>query len=163
MGWVGDWCKVWTFSGVGRVTIIEKVCTRGDAGRFAVWSFCDYVITECPLFSANTYLFKVGKRNTRKKWELCSKSVLKTPERHQWRPLFTNPLISIYSKDLYVLHLIFYFFFFFEKKHVAPKDIDDPRERIFWSLQLFKINLSAQRKACDICGKENQAKMYFFS
>ena len=55
------------------------------------------------------------------------------------------------------------FFFFFEKKHLAPKDIDDPRERIFWSLQLFKINLSAQRKACDICGKENQAKMYFFS
>ena len=32
---------------------------------------------------ANIYLFKVNKRNTRKRCEICSKLTIKTPERRQ--------------------------------------------------------------------------------
>ena len=34
---------------------------------------------------ANIYLFKVNKRNTRKRYEICSKLTIKTPERPHWR------------------------------------------------------------------------------
>ena len=33
----------------------------------------------------NIYLFKVNNRNTRKRFELCSKLAIKIPERRQWR------------------------------------------------------------------------------
>ena len=32
----------------------------------------------------NIYLFKINKRNTRKRYERCSKLAIKTPERHYW-------------------------------------------------------------------------------
>ena len=32
---------------------------------------------------ANIYLFKVNNRNTRKRYEICSKLTIKTPERRQ--------------------------------------------------------------------------------
>ena len=35
-------------------------------------------------FPANIYLIKVSNRNTRKRCEICSKLILKTPERRQW-------------------------------------------------------------------------------
>ena len=34
---------------------------------------------------ANIYLFKVNNRNSRKRFEICSKLTIKTPERSQWR------------------------------------------------------------------------------
>ena len=33
---------------------------------------------------ANIYLFKVNNRNTRKRREICSKLIIKTPERRHW-------------------------------------------------------------------------------
>ena len=33
------------------------------------------------IFSANIYLFKANNRNTRKRYEICSKLTIKTPER----------------------------------------------------------------------------------
>ena len=33
----------------------------------------------------NIYLHKVNNRNTRKRYEICSKLIIKTPERRQWR------------------------------------------------------------------------------
>ena len=36
------------------------------------------------LFPARIYLFKVGNRNTRRRYEICSKLTKKTPERSQW-------------------------------------------------------------------------------
>ena len=36
-------------------------------------------------FPANIYLFQVNNRNTRKRYEICSKLTIKTPERRQWR------------------------------------------------------------------------------
>ena len=36
-------------------------------------------------FPLNIYLFKVNNRNTRKRWKICSKLTIKTPERCHWR------------------------------------------------------------------------------
>ena len=36
-------------------------------------------------FPADIYLFKVNKRNTRQRCEICWKLIIKTPERRQWR------------------------------------------------------------------------------
>ena len=36
-------------------------------------------------FPAHIFLFKVSNRNTRKRCEICSKLIIKTPERHHWR------------------------------------------------------------------------------
>ena len=36
------------------------------------------------LVSAGIYLFKVNNRNTRTRFEKCSKLTIKTPERRQW-------------------------------------------------------------------------------
>ena len=36
-------------------------------------------------FPANIYLFKVDNIITRKRYEICSKLTIKTPERRQWR------------------------------------------------------------------------------
>ena len=36
-------------------------------------------------YPGNTYLFKVNNRNTRKRCEIYSKLVIKTPEWRQWR------------------------------------------------------------------------------
>ena len=33
----------------------------------------------------NIYLFKFNNRNTRTRWEICSKLTIKIPERRQWR------------------------------------------------------------------------------
>ena len=40
------------------------------------------------LYPVNIYLFKVSNRNTRKRSEICSKSTIKTPKRHQWHLLW---------------------------------------------------------------------------
>ena len=34
---------------------------------------------------AGIYMFKVNKRNTRTRCEICSKLTIKIPERHHWR------------------------------------------------------------------------------
>ena len=34
---------------------------------------------------AGIYLLKINNRNTRKRYEICSKLTIKTPERRQWR------------------------------------------------------------------------------
>ena len=34
---------------------------------------------------AGNYMFKVNNRNTRAKYEICSKLTIKTPERRHWR------------------------------------------------------------------------------
>ena len=35
-------------------------------------------------YLANVYLFKITNRNNRKRYEICSKFTIKTPERRQW-------------------------------------------------------------------------------
>ena len=40
---------------------------------------------ECrDIFPTGIYLFKVNNRNTRTRYEICSKLTVKTPERRQW-------------------------------------------------------------------------------
>ena len=36
-------------------------------------------------FPAGIYMFKVNNRNTRTRYEICSKLTIKTPERRHWR------------------------------------------------------------------------------
>ena len=36
-------------------------------------------------YPANIYLFKVNNKSTRKRYEICSKLAIKTPEKRQWR------------------------------------------------------------------------------
>ena len=36
-------------------------------------------------FAVGIYLAKVNNRNTRTRWEICSKLTIKTPERRHWR------------------------------------------------------------------------------
>ena len=36
-------------------------------------------------YPANIYLFKVNNRNIRKRYDICSKLTIKTPERRHWR------------------------------------------------------------------------------
>ena len=36
-------------------------------------------------YPTNTYLLKVNKRNIRKRYKICLKLTIKTPERHEWR------------------------------------------------------------------------------
>ena len=54
-----------------------------------------YIVLKCSIkthfispsnFPFGNYLFKVNSRNTRIRCEICSKLIIKTPERRQWRP-----------------------------------------------------------------------------
>ena len=45
-----------------------------------------YVGASLREYPANIYLFKVNNGNTRKKYKICSKLTIKTPERRQLAP-----------------------------------------------------------------------------
>ena len=42
-------------------------------------------ITNSKQYPASNYIFKVDNRNTRRRCEICSKLIIKIPERRQWR------------------------------------------------------------------------------
>ena len=48
------------------------------------------------IFPANIYLFNVNNRNTRKRCEICSKLTIKTPERRQWRLMFSLLTLNMF-------------------------------------------------------------------
>ena len=43
------------------------------------------LIKNYSLYPADNYMFKVNKKNTRTRCEICSKLTIKTPERRHWR------------------------------------------------------------------------------
>ena len=48
----------------------------------------------------NIYLFKLNKRYTRKRCEICSKLTIKTPERRQWKLWkYFKPFSSVFTFD----------------------------------------------------------------
>ena len=50
------------------------------------------------VFPANIYLLKVNNRNTGKKWDICSKLIIKTPERRPWRSAtFSKVAVKAYN------------------------------------------------------------------
>ena len=51
------------------------------------------------LYSAGSYMFKVNNRNTRTRYEICSKLTIKTPERHHWIYFRTCSNVSIIIFD----------------------------------------------------------------
>ena len=62
-------------------------------------------------FPAGNYMFKVNKRNTRTRCEICSKLTIKTPERRRcdlWFRISTNAMLAVgtphdhhYHEDMY--------------------------------------------------------------
>ena len=54
---------------------------------------------------ANTYLFKVNNRRTRKWHEICSKLTIKTPERHHWRRFFLLLTLNIFHILTHTFHI----------------------------------------------------------
>ena len=53
------------------------------------------------LIPTNIFLFKVNNINTRKRFEICSKLILKTPERRQWR----RSVVFIVNSEQ-ILHIV---------------------------------------------------------
>ena len=54
-----------------------------SAGKFRSFLTCNTLGKKC--LPAKIYLFKVNDRNARKRFEICSKLTMKTPERRHWR------------------------------------------------------------------------------
>ena len=53
---------------------------------------------------AGNYMFKVNNRNSRKRYEICSKLTIKTLDRHQWR---RSGVFIVNSKHISHLVLVF--------------------------------------------------------
>ena len=47
--------------------------------------YCVNVLHHVNIFPAGLYLLKVNNRRTRTRYEICSKSIIRTPERRHWR------------------------------------------------------------------------------
>ena len=62
-------------------------------------------IVESRLHPSNVYLFKVNNRNTRKRFEKCSKLTIKTPKQHQWC------LSGVFGISFEHFHLFFQYFY----------------------------------------------------
>ena len=92
--WTG-FCMIWT-------SVMKELNLHGS--NVAIICFCGFwkFMINCPLntkfywalpwehtfkktIAANNYLLKVNNRNTRTRCEICSKLIIKTPERHHWR------------------------------------------------------------------------------
>ena len=58
---------------------------RCKKGAVACMGWCYPLIIQKSYNPFNIYLFKVNIRNTRKRYEICSKLTVKTLERRQWR------------------------------------------------------------------------------
>ena len=58
------------------------------------------------LNQANIYLFKVNNRNTRKRYEICSKLTIKTPERRHWRSSCVYIVNFEHISHLYLVFLL---------------------------------------------------------
>ena len=55
-------------------------------------------------FPAGNYMFKVTNRNTRTRWEICSKLTIKIPERRYWR---RSGIFIVNSEQISHLVLVF--------------------------------------------------------
>ena len=58
------------------------------------------------LNQTNIYLFKVNNRNTRKRYEICSKLTIKTPERRHWRSSCVYIVNFEHISHLYLVFLL---------------------------------------------------------
>ena len=46
---------------------------------------CRICVHMCPIPQVNIFLFKLNNRNARKRYEICSKLTITTPEPRHWR------------------------------------------------------------------------------
>ena len=59
-------------------------------------------------YPANIYMFKVNNRNTRKMCEICSKLIIKTPERRQWRQWRRSGVFVVNFEHISRIFQLFY-------------------------------------------------------
>ena len=58
--------------------------------------------------TAGIYLLKVNNRNSRTRFEICSKLTVKTPERHQW-----------HHSGVFIVNLASFFVFIVNFEHIS--------------------------------------------
>ena len=85
-------CIYWYFSDdinyMKRLYVVNlKICFywKTYSNKTPSWKLCSFTKLLNTSKPANIYLFKVKKRNTRKRCKICSELTIKTPERRQRR------------------------------------------------------------------------------
>ena len=84
------WGTVLWFTYMKCILYWSSVSAKIGLGYF-LWNtsvnsrYSNWIAAECSEYPANIYLFQFNNRNTRKKFEICSKLTMKTPERRYWR------------------------------------------------------------------------------
>ena len=104
---------------------------------------------------ANIYLFKVNTRNTRKRWEICSKLIMKTAEWRQWYHTDIFMLTWTYSSPSYSVSIVD-----FEQVNVSWVFITQDKSRnkrnllhcinLFFKLTSQVRGLSIKCEECDL-------------
>ena len=88
--WCFYYCSLWTyftsFSGVSIVEFEQANVSLGYCLHISGQSshFVPHENTSLPS-PVDNYMFKVNNKNTRARYEICSKLTIKTPERSHWR------------------------------------------------------------------------------
>ena len=88
----------------------------------------------CSTVPANIYLLKVNNKNIRKRWEICSKLTIRTPERCHWH---CSGGFIINSE--YISHLCLVFIVNFEQ--VSFKILENTEINRSIGKNWFKVNL----------------------
>ena len=71
---------------------------------FSLFCFVVFVYLFFEAFPGRIYLLKVGNRNTRTRCEICTKLMIKTPERCQW---FCSDVFVVNFEQISHLVLVF--------------------------------------------------------
>ena len=96
------------------IAVIFKFCqlSRNEFVNFSFTEKCPYQLRlRVKIFFLNTYpanncLFKVIDRNTRKRFGICSKLIMKTAERRHWVVccVFFNTLINLGQEETFLVN-----------------------------------------------------------
>ena len=95
-------------------------------------------------YRAKIYLFKITNRNIRKRWEICSKLIIKTPEWRQWR-----------RSDIFAVNFEHISHLFSSASIVDFKQVNVSKWRVWWKfihLQVYPLAFCEQLllKKCEV-------------
>ena len=95
-------------------------------------------------YRAKIYLFKINNRNIRKRWEICSKLIIKTPEWRQWR-----------RSDIFTVNFEHISHLFSSVSIVDFKQVNVSKWRVWWKfihLQVYPLAFCEQLllKKCEV-------------
>ena len=87
-GWIFDWNS---FNLGTKLNVLKNVLMRAERKVYFPWEHMSFFVaimlraSSRRAYPAGIYLLKVNNRNTRTRFEKCSKLTIKTPQRRQWR------------------------------------------------------------------------------